>query len=454
VSRPVQRLRILPVGSLRGVLDPPGDKSITHRAVILGALAEGVTIVENPNPGADCDATLACLGLLGIECSAAAGSLTVRGAAMRWVEPDRVLDCGNSGTTLRLLSGALAAQPFLSILAGDESLQRRPVDRVIEPLRRMGAELHARDGDRRPPLVIRGGALRGIGYRAAVPSAQVATCVLLAGLAAAGETTVELPGPARDHTERLLPAFGIEPRIEPLAGAGRRVALTGPALPSAARVRVPGDFSSAAFFLAAAASLPGSEVEARGVSLNPTRTGLLEVLAAMGAQVTIEAERVTSGGEPLGDVTVRGPDHLEAFDVPPAWIPRMVDEVPAWAIAAAAARGVSRIRGAAELRLKESDRLAALAGGLAGLGLAAREEADGLAVTGGVPTGGTVTSHGDHRIAMALALLATRARAPVVIEDTASIATSYPAFVTALGRLGGAASEEAGRAETAARIAG
>jgi 3-phosphoshikimate 1-carboxyvinyltransferase len=438
VSRPVERLRVLPVRRLCGVLDPPGDKSISHRALILGGLAEGTTVVENLNPGADCASTAACLQVLGIDLDARGDAVRIEGGGQRLHQPDRVLDCGNSGTTLRILSGPLAAQPFLSTLTGDDSLRRRPVDRVIEPLRRMGAGLTASDGDRFPPLEIRGGPLRGITHVLTVPSAQVASCVMLAGLSAEGETSVEIPGPARDHTEQMLPAFGIVPEVAPLEQGGRRVTVQGPARLRATRLRVPADFSAAAFFLAAAAALPGSEVTVRGVNLNPTRTGLLDVLAAMGAEIRIDAER-TEGGEPSGDVSVRARGKLQGFDVPAAWLPRLVDEVPAWAVAAAAAEGTSRIAGAGELRVKESDRLHALADGLTRLGVRARETADGLAIDGGRIGGGLVPSHGDHRVAMAFAVLGALAEQPVTVADTGSIATSFPGFVAALAGLGATA---------------
>lgn len=430
------RLTIRPGRGLSGRFEPPGDKSITHRAFVLGALAEGETVVENPNPGADCDATLACIGALGAVTRRVDGTVRIAGRAMALGEPDRVLDCGNSGTTLRLLAGALAGQPFLTVLAGDASLHRRPVDRVIEPLRLMGAALQARGADRLPPLVVRGAALRGIHYRLPVSSAQVASCVLLAALAARGTTTVAL-GPARDHTERMLPAFGVPVDVGPAGGDGLQArSLTGPVCPRGIRLRVPGDFSAAAFFLAAAAAVPEATVTATGVTLNPTRTGLLEVLEAMGARVERTALR-SEGGEPVGDVTVTGPASLEPCDIPVAWVPRLIDEIPAWTIAATAASGTSRVSGAAELRVKESDRLAALAGQLARLGVRVEERSDGLAITGGAIAGGSVEALGDHRIAMTLAVLGTRAASPVTVDGVAEIATSFPGFAATLAALGG-----------------
>ena len=429
------RLTIRPGPGLGGRFRPPGDKSITHRAYLLGALADGTTVVEGPNPGEDCAATLRALGALGAHVESLPDGVSITGRAMALTEPDRVLDCGNSGTTLRLLAGVLAAQPFLSVLTGDASLCRRPVDRVIEPLRRMGAELHAR-GDRLPPLVVRGTALRGIAYDLPVDSAQVAGCVLLAGLGAKGTTAVEL-GAARDHTERMLELFGVPVTRTPAVRTQREVrSLDGPACPRATRIGVPGDFSAAAFFLAAAAAVPGARVTAEGVGLNPTRTGLLEILESMGARIeTTVTGRM--GGEPVGEITVTGPERLVACEIPPARIPGLIDEIPAWTLAAAAAQGTSRVSGAAELRVKESDRIAALASGLARLGVAVEERPDGLAIRGGAVRGGTVEAGGDHRMAMTFALLGTRAREAVTVTGTREILTSFPDFVTTLESLGG-----------------
>jgi 3-phosphoshikimate 1-carboxyvinyltransferase len=432
---------IQPGRPLTGSFIPPGDKSITHRAYLLGLLAEGETVIENPNPGADCRATLACALTLGARSGRSADPVTVTGTGMWLHEPARVLDCGNSGTTLRLLAGVLAAQPFFSILAGDESLHRRPVARIVEPLRRMGAELWGRDGDRLPPLAIRGARVRAIDFTVPVASAQVASCMLLAGLFADGTTTVRVPGNPRDHTQRMLPAFGVPvARGDEASGGGIAWSITGPAHPLGTRLRVPGDASAAAFFLAAAASSPGASVTARDVNLNPTRTALLTVLERMGARVERAHER-EEGGEPVGDVTVTGPDRLEAVAIPPALVPAMVDEVPAWAIAAAAATGVSRLSGASELRVKESDRLASLATNLSRLGVKAEESPDGLAITGGPVRGGTVDAAGDHRIAMAFAVLGTRAHGPVTLSGAEGIPTSYPGFVETLLALGGEVGE-------------
>jgi 3-phosphoshikimate 1-carboxyvinyltransferase len=371
--------------------------------------------------------------MLGAAVSRERGSVVLRGRGDARVEPAGVIDCGNSGTSLRLLAGVLAAQPGLAVLDGDASLRERPVERIITPLRRMGAWLAARDSDRRPPLVIRGADLAGIEYDVPVASAQVQSCLLLAGLGARGRTAVALPGPARDHTQRMLPAYGVVPEVS-AAARGVRVAVEGPARLRAASLRVPGDFSAAAFFLAAAAAAPGVRVTALGVGLNPTRTGLLDVLEAMGARV----ERAVFGeaaGEPVGDVTVEGPEALAPFDVPVEWLPRLIDEVPAWTLAASAARGTSRLSGAEELRVKESDRLAVLASNLAALGIPVVEAPDGLAITGAAVGGGRVHSAGDHRIAMTFALFGLRGARPVVVDDAAGIDTSYPGFARDLDTL-------------------
>ncbi|MBI1795995.1 MAG: 3-phosphoshikimate 1-carboxyvinyltransferase [Candidatus Eisenbacteria bacterium] len=434
-------LVVRPGRPLGGAFTPPGDKSITHRAFLLGLLAEGETSVEAANPGADGAATLSCAAALGARVQSRDGVIRIAGRGGALVEPDRVLDCGNSGTTLRLLAGVLASQPFLAVLSGDASLNARPVARVIEPLRRMGASLHARDGDRLPPLVVRGAALTGVEFDAPTASAQVASSILLAGLGARGVTSVGTTAGVRDHTPRMLERFGLPIRAQGGDGGVTRWTVEGPVVPRAARVRIPGDFSAAAFFLAAAAATPGARVTARGVSLNPTRTGLLATLEAMGAMVETRAIAASpadgTGGEPVGEITVTGPDRLEATTIAPDRVAAMIDEIPAWAIAASAARGVSRLTGAGELRIKESDRIAALAVNLERLGIAVEELPDGLAITGGRVAGGTVDAALDHRIAMAFAVLATRASGPVVIHGAGGIATSYPGFADALAALGG-----------------
>ena len=423
---------------LAGTFAPPGDKSITHRAILFGLLAEGTTRIRGANPGEDCARSLTAAVSLGARATVVPGGWDLVGTGGTLQACDTPIDCGNSGTTIRLLAGLASGQPFRTTFVGDASLSRRPMRRIAEPLQRMGALVEGQGESCTPPLTVVGGALRGIDYHVPMASAQVATCTLLAGLSASGVTRVTLPGPARDHTERMLPAFGVALEQHALADGGRRVTVVGGSRLVGTDVTVPGDFSGAAFFLAAAACEPGARITARGVNLNPTRTGLLDVLVEMGARVEISGER-ESAGEPVGDVTVTGPERLLAFSVPAEWLPRMVDEAPAWAVLAAAADGVSQLSGASELRVKESDRIASLASGLRALGLEAAETPDGLAVTGGVPRGGArIHTHHDHRIAMAFAILALRADEPVWFDDLASVPTSYPMFFETLAGLGGA----------------
>jgi len=428
-------LVVRPGPALSGTVRPPGDKSVTHRAYLIALLAPGETVVEHPNPGADCQSTLAACRALGLDVREAGAVVRLRNSGALHAS-NAPIDCGNSGSTMRMLPGVLASQPFEATLQGDESLHRRPVARIIEPLRMMGARLSARDGDRLPPLVVHGGPLTAIHCVLPVASAQVATCIALAATRAAGETIIDIPGPARDHGERMLAAAGARIASEPLRDGGRQVRVAGGATLAAGTLRVPGDLSSAAFFLAGAAAVPGARVTAHGVGLNPTRTGFLDVLEAMGAAVD-RIETGVSGGEPIGDVIVTGPERLHAFDPPAGWLPRWIDEVPAWTIVAAAARGTSRLTGAGELRIKESDRIATLAHGLAGIGLVAEETPDGLVVTGGIARGGPVASAGDHRIAMAFAVLGVHSREGVRIDDASAIPTSYPSFIADLRALGG-----------------
>ena len=421
---------------LSGSFTPPGDKSITHRALLFGALAGGITRISGANRGEDCAHTAATMATLGALVEPAADGWRVTGTAGRLRQPQGAIDCGNSGTTMRLMAGPLAARPLDVVLTGDASLSRRPMRRIAEPLAAMGATLEGQGDACTPPLRVRGARLRSIEYALPMASAQVASCTLLAGLDADGVTRVTLPGPARDHTERMLPAFGALLQVEPLAHGGRRIGVRGGQSLAGTDVRVPGDFSAAAFLLAAAASEPGSRVTARGVNLNRTRTAFLEVLAEMGAEVVVERERVETG-EPVGDVTVTGPAALSAFDVPPAWLPRMIDEAPAWAMAAAAARGTSRLSGASELRVKESDRIASLVAGLTAVGIEAAERPDGLAVTGGRARGGArIETRHDHRVAMAFAVLGARLEQPIAFDDLASVPTSYPDFFDTLTALG------------------
>jgi len=416
--------------ALRGDVRVPGDKSISHRAVLLGALARGTTPVDGFLRAEDCLATVRCVRALGVEVDDDGERLAVHGGALR--QPADVLDVGNSGTTIRLLAGILAGQPFRSTLTGDASIRRRPMDRIAEPLRRMGARITGRDGGRLAPLTVEGGGLRAIAYATPVASAQVKSAILLAALFADGETAVTEPSLSRDHTERMLAGFGV-----PVVREGLIVRLRGPAAPAAAPVHVPGDISSAAFFLVAAAMVPGSVVTVRDVGLNPTRTGVLDVLRAMGASVDIDNAR-EDGGEPSGDVTVRAAS-LRGTTIGGDLVPRLIDELPVLAVAASVAEGETVIKDAAELRVKESDRIAALARELGAIGARIEAQPDGLAIRG-VPRlrGGRAASGGDHRVAMALAVAGLRAVDPVTVDDTDCIRTSFPGFEETLRRLTGA----------------
>lgn len=427
------RLVVRPARGLAGRLEVPGDKSISHRAALLGALARGTTEVQGYLEADDCLRTLRAVEALGVEVTRKGpGEYRIAGAGPGgFSEPADVLDCGNSGTTARLLLGVLAAQPFWTFLTGDDSLRRRPMARVVAPLTAMGATVVGRAAAGRLPLGIRGGRLRALHWDLPVASAQVKSAILLAGLHADGPVSVTEPAASRDHSERLLRQFGA--RIE-------RRGLTTTIEPGALQaivVRVPGDISSAAFLLVAGAVVPDSRVTVAGVGLNPTRTGALEVLEAMGAPLTVQAGGDAGAGEPIGDVTVASAE-LRATTVGGALIPRLIDEVPVLTVAAACARGRTEIRDAAELRVKESDRLAALARELGRLGARVAEQPDGLVVEGGAPlVGARVSSGGDHRIAMALAVAGLVARGTTVVEDADCIVTSFPQFADCLNALAG-----------------
>ncbi|WP_028917675.1 3-phosphoshikimate 1-carboxyvinyltransferase [Pseudoxanthomonas sp. J35] len=408
---------------LRGALDIPGDKSVSHRSVMFAALADGVSTIDGFLEGEDTRATAAIFARLGVRIETPSPSRRiVHGVGVDGLKPaDGPLDCGNAGTGMRLLAGLLAAQPFDSVLVGDASLSKRPMRRVTAPLAQMGARIDT-EADGTPPLRIHGGpALHGIDYELPVASAQVKSAVLLAGLYAQGETSVTEPHPTRDYTERMLSAFGVDiefsPRFARLRG-GQRLRATD--------IAVPADFSSAAFFLVAASIVPGSELRLRAVGLNPRRTGLLQALRLMGADIR-EEDPSTHGGEPVADLVVRYAP-LHGIEVPEALVPDMIDEFPALFVAAACAEGPTVVRGAAELRVKESDRLAAMATGLRTLGLRVDETPDGATIHPGELGTGTIESHGDHRIAMAFAVAAQRASGEVRIEDVANVATSFPGF--------------------------
>ena len=413
-------LVISPAGRLRGRVRVPGDKSISHRAALIGALARGDTVIHHFLRADDCLHTVSCLRALGVGIEDEGSRLIVRGMGPRWRAPMTPLDAGNSGTTMRLLAGILAGQPFQTELTGDASLRTRPMDRIVEPLSRMGARIVASGDGRFPPLRITGGSLRGITYTLPVASAQVKSAVLLAGLLAEGPTTVVEPTPTRDHTERMLAAFGA-----PIRRDGDRVSVTAAAL-QGHEVRVCGDISSAAFLLAAAAAMPGSELTVEHVGLNPTRTGFLDVLRALGAEADVR-QTGEDAGEPVGAVTVRG-QRLRGVRIGGSLIPRVIDELPVLCVIATAAEGETVISDAAELRVKESDRIAVIARGLRALGGEVEERPDGLTVYGSRLRGGRVGSAGDHRIAMAFAVAGLLAGGPVTVEGAESIKVSFPEF--------------------------
>ncbi len=409
-------------GPLHGSVRVPGDKSVSHRALMLAAIAEGDSRIRGFLEGEDTRATAAVLTRLGVRIETPSeGERVVRGVGLHGLRGSaQPLDCGNAGTGMRLLAGLLAGQAFDSTLVGDASLSKRPMRRVTDPLALMGARIDTQGG--LPPLLVHGGQrLHGIRYALPVASAQVKSALLLAGLYADGETEIIEPHPTRDYTERMLAAFGW-----PIAfGPGRAKLSGGHALP-ATDVEVPADFSSAAFFLVAASIVPGSELRLPAVGLNPRRTGLLEALRLMGADIVIEHAR-EAGGEPVGDLVVRHAP-LHGVELPEALVPDMIDEFPALFIAAAVAGGTTVIRGAAELRVKESDRIATMAAGLRTLGAAIEETPDGAVIHGGRLGGGTVESHLDHRIAMSFAVAGLVAADPVRIHDCSHVATSFPGF--------------------------
>jgi 3-phosphoshikimate 1-carboxyvinyltransferase len=418
---------------LRGRMRVPGDKSISHRAVLFAALASGTSRLSGLADGDDVAASRAAVEALGVKVRETTGPsgepvLVVRGAGFEGLaEPDRVIDCANSGTSIRLLAGILAGRPFHTVLTGDSSIVRRPMGRVAEPLRLMGARIDGRDGGRLAPLSIRGGGLVGMRHELAVASAQVKTALLLAGLQAAGATEVTEPALSRDHTERLLPTMGAVltavprgVRVEPAGGGGLR----------AVDLAVPGDPSAAAFFVVGACVTPGSDLVVEDVCLNPTRIGFVDVLRRMGAdvEVVVKEER---GGEPVGDIrAVAGP--LRATTMAGAEIPSVIDEIPALAVAAAFATGTTEVADAAELRVKESDRIGTIAQELSQLGITVETRPDGLVITGGRPRAALLKSHGDHRIAMAAAIAANACAGPSTVRGWRAIASSYPGFAADL----------------------
>ncbi|NGZ28791.1 MAG: 3-phosphoshikimate 1-carboxyvinyltransferase [Magnetococcales bacterium] len=418
---------------LQGSVALPGDKSISHRAMILGSIAQGVTETENLLEGEDVLATKSAMMAMGVEIERLSpGQWRIHGKGMdSLAEPNQVLDVGNSGTSMRLLAGLLASHNFFSILTGDDSLRRRPMGRIIQPLTRMGAKILGREGGRLAPLAIQGTELVPIHYQSPVASAQIKSAILLAGLNTPGETLVTEPSLSRDHTERMLTAFGAE-----IGRDGLTVKVDGWPTLHGQKVVVPGDISSAAFPMVAATLVKDSQVILEKVGINPTRTGILDILTAMGAQITL-ANRHISGGEEMADLHIQYAP-LKGIEMGGDVVARAIDEFPILFIAAALAEGTTRVRDAAELRVKESDRIAVMAQGLHQIGVQVEELPDGMVIHGQgglLPGGATVDSHTDHRIAMSFLVAGLVSRQPVQVTRCANIATSFPSFVTLMNTL-------------------
>jgi 3-phosphoshikimate 1-carboxyvinyltransferase len=426
-----------PGSSLSGRIRVPGDKSISHRSIMLGSLAEGTTEVEGFLEGEDALATLQAFRDMGVVIEGPHhGRVTIHGVGLNGLKaPAGPLYMGNSGTSMRLLSGLLAAQSFDTILTGDASLSKRPMNRVAKPLREMGAVIET-GPEGRPPLNIKGGQLlTGMDYEMPMASAQVKSCLLLAGLYAAGRTSVTEPAPTRDHTERMLRGFGYPVSVE-----GSTASVESGHKLSATRIEVPADISSAAFFLVAASIAEGSELVLEHVGINPTRTGVIDILKLMGGDIILENQREV-GGEPVADIRVRAA-RLKGIDIPEDLVPLAIDEFPVLFIAAACAEGRTVLRGAEELRVKESDRIQVMADGLITLGVKAEPTPDGIVIEGGTMGGGEVWAHGDHRIAMSFSVASLRASAPIRIHDCANVATSFPNFLALAAEVGINVAEE------------
>jgi len=412
-----------PGGRLSGHVRVPGDKSVSHRSVMLGALADGITEIEGFLQGEDSLATLRAFRAMGVRIDGPqAGRVVIRGVGRNGLrKPEADLYLGNSGTSMRLMAGLLAGQAFDTVLTGDASLSRRPMRRVIEPLAQMGARIEATNAGTAPLRIKGGSTLHGMDYRMSVASAQVKSCLLVAGLYARGRTGVTEPAPAREHTERVLAGFGY-----PVQRRGSTACVEGGGHLTGTAIAVPADISSAAFFLVGASIAPQSDLMLEHVGVNPTRTGVIDILRLMGADIELLNPH-QAGGEPVADIRVRSAP-LRGIRIPEHLVPLAIDEFPALFVAAACADGETRLSGAAELRVKESDRIQVMADGLQSLGIGAVPTADGMVIQGGSLGGGSVDSHGDHRIAMAFAMAALRARAPLAIRDCANVDTSFPDF--------------------------
>ncbi len=419
-----------PPEKLEGTVAMPGDKSISHRAAVIGALAQGTTEVQGFLKGEDCFSTVRCLKALGVEIDFIKEKLLIKGRGRQLLPPggEPELDAGNSGTTARLLIGALAGQSFSAVLTGDSSLKRRPMARVTEPLQQMGAVIAGDDSCL--PLTIQGGALKPVDYKMPVASAQVKTALLLAGLFAGGVTTVEEPYASRNHTELMLAQFGALVSVQ-----GNRISIQGGSNLRGCLVKVPGDISAAAFFLVAGSIIPGAELLLSNVGVNPTRSGIIDLLKEMGADIQVQNRRLW-GREPVADLLVKGGAPLRGVSAGGELIPNIIDEIPALAVAAAFAQGKTTIRDAGELRVKESDRITALGCELSKLGACFEELPDGFCIKGGKPLTGTVVeSHGDHRIAMAMAVAGLAARGETAIRNAEVINISFPGFMNTLREL-------------------
>ncbi len=415
--------KIAPGGKLSGALRVPGDKSISHRSIMLGSLADGTTSIRGFLEGADSLATLQAFRAMGVHIDGPEqGRVEVRGVGLHGLQaPNGALDLGNSGTSMRLMAGLLAGQSFDSELVGDESLSRRPMRRVSDGLGRMGAVIETTPSGTAPLKIHGAQRLRGIDYRMPVASAQVKSALLLAGLYAEGQTCVTEPAPTRDHTERMLQGFGYE-----VTRHGSHCCVTGGGRLHGMSIDVPADISSAAFFIVGATVAAGSDITLRHVGINPTRTGIIQILRLMGADITVLSEQII-GGEPVADLRVRSA-RLKGIAIPEAQVPLAIDEFPAIFVAAACADGRTVLTGAGELRVKESDRIQAMADGLQVLGVSAEPTAAGIVIDGGFLGGGDIDSHGDHRIAMAFAIAGLAARDAIVVHDCENVGTSFPGF--------------------------
>ena len=423
--------RVQPGGTLKGEARVPGDKSVSHRSIMLGSIAEGITHVTGFLDGEDCLSTMKSFQAMGVSIEGPVdGRVTIHGVGLHGLKtPTQDLYLGNSGTSMRLLSGLLSGQPFDSVLTGDPSLSKRPMKRVTDPLRTMGARIDSTEKGTSPLHIHGGSQLKGMYYDMPVASAQVKSCLLLAGLYAEGTTSVREPAPTRDHTERMLQGFGY-----PVKREGDTVSVTSGGKLTACDIDVPSDISSAAFFMVGASVAEGADVVLKHVGINPTRTGVIDILRLMGARIETLNVR-EAGGEPVADIRIRS-SQLKGIEIPEELVPLAIDEFPVLFVAAACAEGETRLTGAEELRVKESDRIQVMADGLHILGVDATPTPDGMVVSGGPISGGEVESHGDHRIAMAFSIAALRATGPITIHNCANVNTSFPTFVSLAQDLG------------------